>query len=320
MSNYSGKFEFYSVRNFGQVLTDTFTFTRTHFKSLASFLFVIVAPVMLLSMVGMTYFFNKYFDVLLSLVKMPNAEKNGDNFVDNIIGTLPYLGFSLILTFILYSLVICTTLVYIKLYQSDSELTLKTIWKEIRKYLFKIILTQVFISLIFLVFGGLFVLPSLAGIAGIIISGFLLIFLLLASVFILIKFSYSYMFLVFENKSIIESLKESYFFCNGVFINTLGLMFVLSFVISLVSSVFQIPGFALVYANIIFMIIDENSPSMDLLNTAGSALLSLGSVLSYLVYAVLYIGLAINYFSTIEKREGRKSKEEIENIGKTDFE
>ena len=55
-------FQLRKTRDFGQIITDTFTYLRVHFKSLGKALFIFVFPILLISGVLISSSFVSMFD------------------------------------------------------------------------------------------------------------------------------------------------------------------------------------------------------------------------------------------------------------------
>ena len=318
MSTFSDKIELYKIRSFGDLISDTFSFTRKNFKPLFSGLFYIASPALLLSVVFGFLFYTRY----LSFSQDMTANYFGTAHVDTnffgsklgfIVSIFSYMALMGFFFYVAFSLIIATTYSYIKLYAEDNErkITVTELWQSCRKYIWKIMGAQLLLFFVVILAFAVFLTPLLGGRGGIFFVFILFFAFLFLGLFYAIKLSFFPLFIVVEDNSIMQSFRSSYQFMNGIFWKALGLMFVLSLIVGVGMNILGFPG-TIISISAVFGVITYNNFWILL----ESALTSVGTAVGLLLYAVAFIGRAMLYYSEMENRYGISSRREIEEIGK----
>ncbi|MDR1545105.1 MAG: hypothetical protein LBS50_12040 [Prevotellaceae bacterium] len=324
METFNQKIELYSVRRFSDMLGDTFSFVRQNFKPLFKGLFYIASPALLVAMIAGFFFWQSYMLIVTAVANAatPDVTNQLASAGGGIFGALPMT----LAIFIASTLILGVTFSYIRLYREDKEreITVSMLWQETKKYFWKLIGAQVLLGV--LVFILIIILAVFFAVTGVLINSNVVMTVLTGSlggiailcfcVWLAVKFSFLMLFIVTENKSVFGSFSDSYKFTKGIFWKTFGFIVVISLLVGFASYICIIPGY-------ILMIGGTLSGSMNFGNSANlmmasSALISVGISISYLFYAVVFIGQSIFYHSIIEEREGISSNLEIEEIGKRD--
>lgn len=315
--NKSQKIELLKVRDISSILVDTFSFVKANFKSLFSGIFYICSPTLLICGIGAFLFFNNYFNTIFpTITKQVSEYSYASNIPENFLLLIPYMLLFLLVAFLALSFIFTVSLCYVKLYKNKEKISTPILWKLTRKYIGKIIGAQVILLLAAIIAYMICFLSFRMNIAAISVLLFLIFFI--GIFYFPIKLLFTSIFIILEDKGIIESFKFSYQFTKGIFWKVFLFMFLMSLIIYLFMYLFQLPGLILSYFNLFMGVINQNSSDNSFPILLGSALTGLGSALGYSVYSIYYIGLSIFYYSTVEKRTGMAANAEIEDIGKND--
>jgi len=311
MNSFSDKIELYEIRSFGDLFSDTFSFTRKNFKPLFSGLFYIAFPALLLIMVFGFLYLSKYLPFYQDLIT--NSIISDNRVLEFITDIFSYAVFMYFFIYLAFSLIMATTYSYIKLYAEDKErkITVTELWQSCRKYIWKVLGAQLLLFFILILGCAVCFVPLLAGSGGIFLVFILFFAFLFVIIFYSVKLSLFPLFIIVEDNSIMQSFNSSYQFTSGIFWKTLGLMFVLGFIVGIGMNILSLPE-TLTNLGGLFHIIAYDSFWMLL----GSALTSIGMSVAYLLYAIIFIGQAMLYYSEMEDRYGIASNREIEEIGK----
>lgn len=309
------KIEFYRMRTFTDMLSDTFLFVRQNFKRLFKGLFFICSPALLLSMIAGFFFWDGYTSLLIW--EMENPQTIGDP-VSMIAGMI----FLYLCVFIASTLIMDVTYSYIKLYRENKEreITVSMLWQECKKYFWKLLGAQFVVGLIILAIIILFIFLTMFVSNGNDMLMFFLIFIMLiifgiAGIFLFVRFVFFPFFIVVGDSSLMDSFSGSYNFTRGIYWKTLGFLFVIGVTVSFASGIFLIPGYVMMFVTLITGMA-HGPADISFLALLGNALLSIGMACGYIFYSLLFVGQSILYFSEIEKEQGVVANREIDEIGK----
>lgn len=311
--NKSQKIELLKVRDISSTLLDTFSFIKANFKPLFSGIFYICVPILLIYGICTFLFFDNYFSIT---ALVPKYETGSYTSKEETMSLFFYALLFLLTTFLAVSFIFTVSICYVKLYKNEEEISTPILRKLTRKYMGKII-GSLLIGFLVVAIASVASFLSIT-IGGGSLSAFLPFIIFIAAIYLSIKLLFTPMFIVLENRGIIESFKLSYQFTKGIFWKVFLFMFLMSLMTSLFMYLFQLPGLILNYFILFMGVINQNSSDNSFLILLESASTGLGSALGYITYSIFYIGLSIFYYSTIEKRTGIAANAEIENIGKND--
>ncbi|MCL1867586.1 MAG: hypothetical protein FWF72_01370 [Paludibacter sp.] len=308
------KIELYKMRNFSEMLGDTFSFLRQNFKPLLKGLFFIASPALLLAMIAGFLFWKNY----LSLIVTDSVGRYGGSLGARVSGGMILFYLTAIIS---VTLIMNVTYSYIKLYREDKEreITVSMLWQESKKYFWKIIgaLFIIILAVIAFIILFTFVTMSLGSVIGytFLFAFLIIIICILLVIFLGVKFAFFPLFIIVGDESIRDSFSGSYNFTRGIFWKTLGFVFVIVLIVGAASYIFLIPGYVLIFAGTITGL-SSGMESASFLMLLSSAVMSIGMACAYMLYSVLFIGISIFYFSEIEKEQGVRANKEIDEIGK----
>ncbi|WP_316735311.1 hypothetical protein [Pedobacter aquatilis] len=276
------KIEFKKIRDFGQIINDTFTFVRQNFKPLVKTYFIFSGLFMIAGMLAM----------LLQQYKMVNIVNNIDAFKNSGFGAGLYgLEYFLAILFSLagYASTTVATLSYIAIYVQKGNQTPTTdeVWGYFKYYFFRI-------------FGSSLLLGLLLAI------GFL--FCLLPGFWLMPIISLVFPIIVIENGTIGYAFNRSFKLIKGNFWITFGTLFIIWII------VYACMSFVVLPTTLFSMLglFSGSKPQMSLTFTM------LGTVIQYLCQVctvIPIITIALSYFSLVEQKESAGLMQRISTFG-----
>jgi hypothetical protein len=273
MNNY---IEFKKRRELGEILSDTFTFTRQNFKSLFN---------VLLKTCGI------YF--LIFLVLNAYYQYSSLGITPDQIGSTFFISILLFLVSVLlyYGASASATFNFIKLYnQNKGIINEEEVIQSSKRHIS---------SLILLGFFGYFL----------IVFGFVLF--IIPGFYLLVPIAISFPFLVFNDAGKRESIKKSMTLISGNWWVTFGTIFVTSLILGIISLTFQIPSY--IYLGIkTFLSATDGTTTNDFIFVI---LTTLGSAASAILGILLYVALGFIYFDLDEEKNKTGLKAKIEELG-----
>lgn len=284
---------FKKQRELGDIITDTFKFTRENFKPLSKALVTNVSPVFLL-LIAATVYYN--YSTLGSLA-------SGEIFVtlDTGIG-IGNLLISVLIMFVgvlvYYSMLYSTVYNYIKFYMRDRHnIDQKGISQAVQADFWRLL--------------GLSVITST-----ILIFGFLLCFF--PGIYIMVPLSLVFAIAVFENKNVAESISYSFNLIKDSWWTTFATVVVFAILLYIISLIFQLPVFLYTFMKA-FTVTNEISAgdNATMFDGVYIALTVVSNIFQYILYTFFVIMAALIYFNLNEQKNFTGTIETINSIGST---
>lgn len=270
------------IRNFGSLITDPFHYIRRHFKVLGKSILYFVVPLVVVASVMLSQYATESFDV------NPEAINSGSFWYDIMVssssGTL----------FALLAMTALAAVVYnhMKLVADDNipndSIQVEDIWEGFKSDFFMILVLSVGVF-----FATLF--------------GF--IFFIIPGIFISVKLTLVTTVYVIEDRGLGESFSRSWNLITNHWWFTLGLVIVVSILVSLMSYGISLP-FVIISAFSGFAGLDNPETA----STTFGMIYGLTTSLSYIFYTVLYLSLGLHYFNLVERKEGQGLQQRIQEI------
>ncbi|MDR8393203.1 hypothetical protein NC796_18755 [Aliifodinibius sp. S!AR15-10] len=275
------KIDLTRTRNFGNLISDTFTYVRVYYKSLGKSILYFVIPIVVLASI----FFGQYMQQTLAMSSNPDSI----NAIDNLFSMISSMGGASILGMLAsaaMSAVIYNHMALISESETNSA-TVHQIWDRYKKDIWAMIGISILSGLIIL-FG--------------------MIFLIIPGIFLFVKFTLIPATYVNERQGISKSFSRSWNLTTNHWWFTFGLTIVIGLIVSFMSYFLTIP------ITIVSMFTGFASGDLASANTLISVIYSTAIVLGYIFYALLYITFGLHYFNLVERKEGASMKERIEQI------
>jgi hypothetical protein len=273
-------------RDFGQKMNASFEFAIGNFRPLIKTLLFIAGPSALLSGIA-----NGMFQSRISAVPVSaNPFAAFNRFF-----VLEY-AFVVIFSVVTYFLAYAAVSAFVALYEekgSSDDITPGLVWSKLNE--------NIGSSL------GAMVLSSIATLIGV-------LFFLIPGLYLSIALQFFMMITIREKLSAVDALKRSQSLIKDKWWSTFGLIMIMSFVVSIIALVFQLPVMITSVLNVLGM-------SKELGNM--KAWLILASVISVLgtsvVQGLVWIALSFQYYNLVERQTGSGLLSEIDSLGKGDW-
>jgi len=269
------------IRDFGQVINDTFTFLKENLKPLLQVLFIICGFFILIGIISSVF---TYMDVSSVFHYDPNTY-DGESKAYSYLINFAITGFILVLT---QAFIFLTTLCYISVYlQKNKETpTITEVWGYFRFYFFRVLLSSLLIFILLMVGTMLCIIPG--------IWLFPILYLIIP-IIVMENTSFSYAF----NKSF-RIIKDNWWFVFGVII-------VLTVVVGVINSCVGIPLNLIITGSKFLTLKSLKLPVIIILSVLRNILM-----ISYVLPA---IGLSLCYFTLAEQKDGTGLLDRIEKLG-----
>ena len=269
------------VRDFGQVINDSFAFFKEHLKPLFASLLIICGFFIVLSCVTNVSTYLKMSDVYSGRL---------ENLQDGRISYLVSMLINLLVIIVEQSCIHLVTLCYISVYLQKGNVkpTFAEVWGYFKYYFFRVFWASIVVfilfaaGLVFCVIPGIYLLPILS---------------LVIPAIVIENASFSYAF----NKSF-RLIKENWW-------QVFGILFIMSMIVGVVNSFASYP--------ITIIAMGERFLSLKSLQTPLIIFFSIMRSILVLAYVLPGIATAICYLNLIEQKEGVGLLSRIENFGMT---
>lgn len=276
-------FELRQPRDFGEIITDTFTYFRIHFRSLGKGLLFFALPIIILSGLLIGSAFGDTFQVDDPAQLSPEALVSvGFKILSGI--------FSLLITFN-----VITFITFRHLHLTDSGLSGDQI--DIQALLGDGVRNFFGLIVIFLIIGFV----TFAG----------LLFLILPGIYIATKLSLAPAIFVIEEREIGDALITSWRVTDGHWWFTFGISFVMSLIINIVTNIVVVPFYILLF--VVTVSTGEADPGQ--MGVMISSMYGLMMITVGLLYCFPLISQAMVYVTLYEKKTGTRLAEKIDTIG-----
>ncbi len=286
--------EFKKERDLGAIITDTFKFIRENWKAYFGAIIKIVGPFILVGAIIMVFTFGAFSGIFSEI-----GGNDGDpDAVLGVMGSMfGWIGLLILVAIVIYVMISATSLYFIKSYIKNNGIpdfievrtnTFKNIWKFI----------------------GLGILIFMMVIIGVILC-------YVPGIYLAIVLSLATSIMVFEEKSISDTISYSFTLVKDQWWNTFGVLLVVGLLVSILGSVFSIPTF--IY-QIIKMgtMIGEDDPAgvfnlfKDPIYVALNVLSYIGK---YILSSVTLIASVFIYYDLNEQKNLTGTIEKIDSLG-----
>lgn len=282
-------FQLRKPRDFGQIITDTFTYLRVHFKSLGKALFIFVFPIVLISGVLISSSFISMFDIADPNSTQPiNPELTGEMvsfFVKFFIGIMLFM-----FNFLLIYVVVFKHMQLVE--EGVEQFEISMLLEDFARNFFGTL--------------GLFFVISIATMIG-------LLFLIIPGIYIATKLSLAPVIFIAEEESFGDALSKSWEATQDYWWFTFGMSFVMGIIMNFASYIFIIPMYILIGIVSFSTASSQGDPSS--LGTIISVMYGLSVVVPALLYCMPVTSQALVYFNIQERKTGSSMMDRIESLG-----
>ena len=281
------KINFYEKRDFGEKINATFAFLRQNFAPLAkSILFIAGPAILLISVVAGIY--------QATVMDMSTGEDPFD-FLE----ILSQSSLTSFLSIFVSALLVTVVYAYLVLYverENYDNITVAEVWERVKQHYLTIVVSVFVYSVLVMLGFMLLIIPGFIAIAAL---------------------SFLFIIQMKEGLSLGAAFSRCFKLVSDNYLSTLGLIFVTSILIAIISMVVMMP-FGLALGVPAFFSISQGNGLEDSEGTLQIVLIlfqALSSLLSYLLYAILLIAVAFQYANLVEKKEAAGLLESVNTIG-----
>jgi len=302
-------------RDFSDVINATFAFISQEFKSYGRvFLYYAGIPILLSAIAG----------AFFSGTEITRVFSNMDGINDSmdVLGASYFvkLGILFLLSIVVYVFISGLTASYLQLYSEKgrSGFEANDVWQSFITHLWRLVGFYLLFFIGFIFIGGVLGIVissfSLAGSGG--VGAFIIIFLsmLLFFVFLIyasVPLSMGYLVIYSEDRSLGGLFKRVFELVKGHWWQSFGVIFVLSLIYSIISSLFSIPVFI---SSVMqgFLTASGGDPigsdSLTVTMIVGSLIGTLGQ---FIMYPIILVGIGVQYFNLREQKDNEGLLEKV---------
>ncbi len=263
-------------RDFGEKFNATFLFARQNVKNLGIILLLLGTPLLIAGNLFLAYF-------------QVGVQTEAANFGTISSGIWGFYLLSIFVYLIGYTWLMTVTLVYMTEYaEGNREITLSRVFTRASGKLGKLIGANLLVT---------------------IIVGFASLLILIPGIFMFVALAFVPAIIVFEDDPVFEAISRSMSLIKTKWWSTFGLIIVISIVAGLMQIIFTIP-------NIIFSFTQILHQQLVTFSTASVIFQVLASIGTALLYPLVFIAIAFQYFNLVERKESEGLKQQIKMAGK----
>jgi hypothetical protein len=308
-------FQLFKKRNFGDYISDTFTFFKVTGKHFFKNYFIINGTLLIMLMVLSYFVFKVYFEMIFANIgsSAPNfLEDYFNNNIGLIVGV--FLVFFLLIMFI--SLInYAFPVIYMNLYdrKKGSDFETKEIIAELKSKFGKIV---VFFLVIFLlsITAGLIIMGLIIALMFVLI-GFVLAIIFVPAILALVQLSfYEYMN---SEIGVFDALGKGFKKLKQNFWPIVGSTVVMYFIIQIVVSIFSLVPYIIGIASMFTSLDNGNSQeeTLSFVSIMMVLFMCLTLLFSYILNNLLVVNNGIIYYSLREQNENKNTINDIDLIG-----
>ena len=292
----SNKFIFKKEREFGDIISDTFSFFSKHYKVLSKIFLKFIGPFVLLTIFASTLYQYKTGDLFTDItVISSNPDSVLRALSENLLLLLFYLLTSLATTTIIYGTVIHAVKSYIK---NDGEFLDADISEGLKKDFFKMLIYFIISGIVAIVGFALCILPG---------------------IYISVVLTPGIVMLVMEDKSATDAFSKSFDLIKDNWWITFATFLVFSILIGILGFVFQIPTFIYSFIEGFTAIESAQNGSLEVTEMYQDWLFllftAIGVLGQYFLSIFTVIMVILVYFNLSEQQNFSGTYEQIDQIG-----
>jgi len=258
-------------RDFGQKFNATFLFARQNVKNLGLILLLLGTPLLVAGNLFLAYF-------------QVGVQTEAVNFGTVSGGIWGFYMLALFVYLIGYSWLMALTLVYMAEYaEGNREITMGKVFSRASAKLSKLIGANILVS---------------------IMVGFASILLLIPGIYLFVALAFVTAIVVIEGDPVFEAISRSMSLIKTKWWSTFGLIILMSIVAGLMQLVFTLPNIVITFTKALH----QQLAAFDTTAIIFQVLASIGTAL---LYPLVFIAIAFQYFNLVERKESEGLKQQI---------
>lgn len=280
-------FELRKPRDFGQIITDTFTYIRVHFRTLGKALFLFVFPVIIIS----GTLISSSFISMIDFADIENAQTMDPSTTANMGSFVIQLFIGMFLFMINFLLIYIIVFKHMQLVDDGVEdIEMGMMLEDFGRNVLGIL--------------GILIISGIASLIG-------ALFFIIPGIYIAYKLSLAPVIFIVEEEPIGEALSKSWDATRDYWWFTFGMALVMGIIMNFASYIFVVPMYILIG------IVSFSTGTNDVtgISTIISVLYGLSVVVPALLYCMPITSKALVYFNIQERKTGRSMMDKIESLG-----
>ena len=294
LSSNQPQFAFRKEREFGEIISDTFSFFTQNYKSILNLFLKFVGPFILLSIFVTTYYQYKMGDVFSDITTFTDPDSAisailGDSWIIILLFVV-----SIATNIVLYGTILHIIKSYIK---NDGEILEKDVSQGLKKDFWRLL--------------GYLALTTIVGIVG-----FMLCFI--PGIYLTVVLAPGIALLIMENESISEAFTKCFTLIKNNWWITFATFLVFGILIAILGFIFQLPAFVFSMVEgftAIEQASDPNAVTGLYQNWVYLLFTAIGSLGQLFLSIFTVIMIALVYFNLSEKQDFTGTYEQIDQIG-----
>lgn len=304
--------DFFKERDFGQKIEASFDFVRAHFRPFGKCLLYIVLPAALLSGISAGLMQSRMQTYMRELQVVQQTGSSPVAAFTDFLGSPEYL-----LTFVAglftLTLLILTTYGYLILClnrtDGTAEIEVSAVWALVRRRFVGTLLANFgLVAVVVAACVPMMGVALLMQVAGPFIGVLFPVFYL-GLIYVIFALSLFHIIWVREELGFFATLRRCFYLIWGKWWSTFGLLFVMGMIIGIMSIVFFIPQS---FLNVSTLLTPSSTPPDSLLVVATNTLSSMALIM---LYPLLFLAIAFQYFNLVERKEGEGLRTLVGRIG-----
>ncbi len=282
--------QFKKSRELGKIITDIFKFLRYNYKVLFGLILRIAGPALILMVVAYVY----YMESSMSIFDPYNTPGDfGDGFASLFLSLFVLLLAAALYFALLYGTVLSAIRSYVN---NNGTIDRKEVSQGVREH-----------------FWGLLGMSILNGL----IVGVGLVFCIAPGIYLGVVVITTYMIMVFEKRSVTDSISYSFELIKGYWWTTFATLIVIYIIYYIVSMIFQVPQYIYFFTKEFTTNRTYTGGDLsDAFDWVDITLSSIGLVAQYLLQTFMVIASAFIYFDLNERKNFTGTIETIDSLGK----
>ena len=278
-------FELRKTRDFGQIISDTFTYIRVHFRTLGKALFLFVFPIIIISGVLVSSSFLSVFDVADLNSTQPFDPSTNENMASFFIQF--FIGMTLfMINFLLIYVIVFKHMQLVD--EGIADIEIGMLLEDFARNFFGIL--------------GIIIITGIAAFIG-------ALFLIIPGIYVAYKLSLAPVIFIVEEEPLGDALSKSW--NQDFWWFTFGVSFVMGIITNFASYIFIIPMYILI-GLVSFSTGGEDASEIG---SIISVLYGLSIVVPALLYCIPITSQALVYFNIRERKTGQSMMDKIESLG-----
>ncbi|MCE2956652.1 MAG: hypothetical protein ACK5UP_14830 [Bacteroidota bacterium] len=306
--------KYQQLRDFSEKINVTFYFIRQNFKSLGKALVFIAGPPALMVSLVLGNFIGEFLQTMQAGVSGTDASSY---FLS--VGFWMQILLMLFFGVLAYVFTLAVIYNYVLLYEErqSNQIEVSLIWDRVRATFWMYLGTTLFFAVMLMVAYLFLILPVvlLAAISPILIF-FGIMGAIVAIIYLVVAIVPTFIVRAYEKRGIFSAISRAFFLIKGKWWSTAGLVFVLSMIAGVISYIFLIPYYIVIFTSALHQAQgDTFSGPTETMLLVTKIFFGIYYLAQILLSTLTHVGISFQYFNLVEIKEARGLMSDIEKFG-----